>query len=112
MCSTLISLSTQLSQKNYLVKNLKRFRKQLEREAGKLEATKCVFILKTFKMPLEYHLFVEEFHKNPGITWILKPVSMCSPKESETEMNGCLHSAEEEENMQETHRKNWAEQGG
>ncbi|KAM6378679.1 LOW QUALITY PROTEIN: putative tubulin polyglutamylase TTLL9 [Pluvialis apricaria] len=65
--------SRKLSQKNYLVKNLKRFWKQLEREAGKLEATKCVFIPKTFKMPSEYHLFVEEFRKNPGITWILKP---------------------------------------
>ncbi|KAM6339820.1 putative tubulin polyglutamylase TTLL9 isoform 2-T22 [Alca torda] len=65
--------SRKLSQKNCLVKNLKRFRKQLEREAGKLEATKCAFILKTFKMPSEYHLFVEQFRKNPGITWILKP---------------------------------------
>ncbi|KAM6319288.1 LOW QUALITY PROTEIN: putative tubulin polyglutamylase TTLL9 [Podargus strigoides] len=64
-----------LSQKNYLVKNLKRFWKQLEREAGKFEATKCAFISKTFKMLSEYHLFVEEFHKNPGIAWIVKRVS-------------------------------------
>ncbi|KAM6243352.1 LOW QUALITY PROTEIN: putative tubulin polyglutamylase TTLL9 [Spheniscus humboldti] len=85
-----------LIQKNCLVKNLKRFQKQLE--AGKLEATKCAFIPKTFKMLSEHYLFVEEFCKNPGIT-ILKPVSMCSPKESEAEMNGCLRSAEGEENM-------------
>lgn len=58
-----------------MVKNLKRFRKQLEREAGKLEAAKCDFFPKTFEMPCEYHLFVEEFRKNPGITWIMKPVS-------------------------------------
>ncbi|KAM9284762.1 LOW QUALITY PROTEIN: putative tubulin polyglutamylase TTLL9 [Morus bassanus] len=64
--------STQCCQKNYLVKNLKRFRKQLE--AGKLEATKCAFILKTFKMLRV--LFVDEFRKNLGIAWILKPVSM------------------------------------
>ncbi|KAK4812668.1 hypothetical protein QYF61_012178 [Mycteria americana] len=62
-----------LSQKNCLVKNLKRFRKQLEREAGKLEATKCAFIPKTFKMPSECYLLVEEFRKNPGIAWLLKP---------------------------------------
>ncbi|XP_069657666.1 probable alpha-tubulin polyglutamylase Ttll1 [Haliaeetus albicilla] len=67
------TLPVQLSQKNCLVKNLKRFQKQLEREAGKFETTKCAFILKTFKMLSEYHLFVEEFCKNPGITWFMKP---------------------------------------
>ncbi|XP_034495958.1 probable tubulin polyglutamylase TTLL9 isoform X3 [Ailuropoda melanoleuca] len=65
----------ELTRKNYMVKNLKRFRKQLEREAGKLEAAKCDFFPKTFEMPCEYHLFVEEFRKNPGITWIMKPVA-------------------------------------
>lgn len=68
--------AAQLTRKNYMVKNLKRFRKQLEREAGKLEAAKCDFFPKTFEMPCEYHLFVEEFRKNPGITWIMKPVSV------------------------------------
>ncbi|XP_017720504.1 PREDICTED: probable tubulin polyglutamylase TTLL9 isoform X3 [Rhinopithecus bieti] len=63
----------ELTRKNYMVKNLKRFRKQLEREEGKLEAAKCDFFPKTFEMPCEYHLFVEEFRKNPGITWIMKP---------------------------------------
>ncbi|XP_061486802.1 probable tubulin polyglutamylase TTLL9 isoform X6 [Rhineura floridana] len=63
----------ELTRKNYVVKNLKRFRKQLERDAGKLEAMKCDFFPKTFEMPSEYHLFVEEFRKNPGITWIMKP---------------------------------------
>ncbi|KAM9120999.1 putative tubulin polyglutamylase TTLL9 isoform 1-T1 [Pangshura tecta] len=65
----------ELTRKNYIVKNLKRFRKQIEREAGKLEATKCDFFPKTFEMPSEYHLFVEEFRKNPGMTWIMKPVA-------------------------------------
>ncbi|XP_053250659.1 probable tubulin polyglutamylase TTLL9 isoform X3 [Podarcis raffonei] len=63
----------ELTRKNYIVKNLKRFRKQLERDSGKLEAMKCDFFPKTFEMPSEYHLFVEEFRKNPGITWIMKP---------------------------------------
>ncbi|KAF6089692.1 tubulin tyrosine ligase like 9 [Phyllostomus discolor] len=69
----------ELTRKNYMVKNLKRFRKQLEREAGKLEAAKCDFFPKTFELPSEYHLFVEEFRKNPGITWIMKPVSALCP---------------------------------
>ncbi|XP_077192171.1 putative tubulin polyglutamylase TTLL9 isoform X2 [Paroedura picta] len=65
----------ELTRKNYIVKNLKRFRKHLERDSGKLEAMKCDFFPKTFEMPSEYHLFVEEFRKNPGITWIMKPVA-------------------------------------
>ncbi|XP_049635461.1 probable tubulin polyglutamylase TTLL9 [Suncus etruscus] len=70
----------ELTRKNYMVKNLKRFRKQLEREAGKAEASKCDFFPKTFEMPCEYHLFVEEFRKNPGITWIMKPVARSQGK--------------------------------
>ncbi|XP_027630076.1 probable tubulin polyglutamylase TTLL9 isoform X3 [Tupaia chinensis] len=70
----------ELTRKNYMVKNLKRFRKQLERDAGKLEAAKCDFFPKTFEMPCEYHLFVEEFRKNPGITWIMKPVARSQGK--------------------------------
>ncbi|XP_058541210.1 probable tubulin polyglutamylase TTLL9 isoform X2 [Neofelis nebulosa] len=70
----------ELTRKNYMVKNLKRFRKQLEREAGKLEAARCDFFPKTFEMPCEYHLFVEEFRKNPGITWIMKPVARSQGK--------------------------------
>uniref|UniRef100_G3R867 Tubulin--tyrosine ligase-like protein 9 n=1 Tax=Gorilla gorilla gorilla TaxID=9595 RepID=G3R867_GORGO len=70
----------ELTRKNYMVKNLKRFRKQLEHEAGKLEAAKCDFFPKTFEMPCEYHLFVEEFRKNPGITWIMKPVARSQGK--------------------------------
>ncbi|KAM4692025.1 putative tubulin polyglutamylase TTLL9 [Rhinophrynus dorsalis] len=65
----------ELTRKNFMVKNLKRFRKLLEREAGRLEAAKCDFFPKTFELPAEYHLFVEEFRKNPGITWIMKPVA-------------------------------------
>uniref|UniRef100_A0A8C4S7V5 Tubulin--tyrosine ligase-like protein 9 n=1 Tax=Erpetoichthys calabaricus TaxID=27687 RepID=A0A8C4S7V5_ERPCA len=64
----------QLTRKNLMVKNLKRYRKLLERETGRLEAEKCDFFPCTFELPFEYHLFVEEFKKNPGRTWIMKPV--------------------------------------
>ncbi|XP_043946273.1 probable tubulin polyglutamylase TTLL9 isoform X1 [Protopterus annectens] len=70
----------ELTRKNYMVKNLKRYRKQIEREFGKLEASKCDFFPKTFELPSEYHLFVEEFKKNPGITWIMKPVARSQGK--------------------------------
>eukprot|EP00076_Gallus_gallus_P028328 XP_015151940.1 probable tubulin polyglutamylase TTLL9 isoform X1 [Gallus gallus] len=75
-----LATGEELSRKNYLVKNLKRFRKQLEREAGKLEAARCDFFPKTFELPLEYHLFVEEFRKKPGTTWIMKPVGRSQGK--------------------------------
>ncbi|CAJ0925476.1 unnamed protein product [Ranitomeya imitator] len=70
----------ELTRKNFMVKNLKRFRKQLERESGRLEALKCDFFPKTFELPAEYHLFVEEFRRNPGITWIMKPVARSQGK--------------------------------
>ncbi|XP_072206061.1 probable tubulin polyglutamylase TTLL9 isoform X6 [Excalfactoria chinensis] len=75
-----LAAGEELSRKNYLVKNLKRFRKQLEREAGKLEAARCDFFPKTFELPSEYHLFVEEFRKKPGTTWIMKPVGRSQGK--------------------------------
>lgn len=59
-----------------MVKNLKRYRKTLEREAGRLEAAKCDFFPRTFELPNEYHIFVEEFKRNPGSIWIMKPVSI------------------------------------
>ncbi|XP_078506570.1 putative tubulin polyglutamylase TTLL9 [Lissotriton helveticus] len=65
----------ELTRKNLMVKNLKRFRKTLEKDGGKNESAKCDFFPKTYELPSEYHLFVEEFRKNPGITWIMKPVA-------------------------------------
>lgn len=58
-----------------MVKNLKRHRKNLERDVGRMEASKCDFFPCTFALPSEYHLFVEEFKRSPGSTWIMKPVS-------------------------------------
>nr|XP_014351729.1 PREDICTED: probable tubulin polyglutamylase TTLL9 [Latimeria chalumnae] len=70
----------ELTRKNFMVKNLKRFRKYLEKELGKLDAAKCDFFPKTFELPSEYHLFVEEFRKNPGTIWIMKPVGRSQGK--------------------------------
>uniref|UniRef100_A0AAR2M0J2 Tubulin--tyrosine ligase-like protein 9 n=1 Tax=Pygocentrus nattereri TaxID=42514 RepID=A0AAR2M0J2_PYGNA len=70
----------ELTRKNLMVKNLKRYRKTLEREAGRLEAAKCDFFPCTFELPSEYHLFVEEFKRSPGSTWIMKPVARSQGK--------------------------------
>ncbi|XP_035501775.1 probable tubulin polyglutamylase TTLL9 isoform X4 [Scophthalmus maximus] len=70
----------ELSRKNLMVKNLKRYRKNLERDAGHMEASKCDFFPCTFVLPSEYHLLVEEFKRSPGSIWIMKPVAKCQGK--------------------------------
>lgn len=70
----------ELTRKNLMVKNLKRYRKQTERDQGKVEAQKCDFFPMTFELPTEYHMFVEEFKKNPGQIWIMKPVAKSQGK--------------------------------
>ncbi|RVE70405.1 hypothetical protein OJAV_G00064080 [Oryzias javanicus] len=70
----------ELTRKNLMVKNLKRFQKNLEKDMGRTEASKCDFFPSTFAMPSEYHLFVEEFNRNPGSTWIMKPVAKSQGK--------------------------------
>lgn len=70
----------ELTRKDLMVKNIKRYRKDLEREGNALaekdENGKYVhldFIPVTFVLPADYNMFVEEFRKNPSSTWIMKP---------------------------------------
>ncbi|KAJ8303559.1 hypothetical protein KUTeg_019955 [Tegillarca granosa] len=65
----------ELTRKNLMVKNLKRLRKQTKREMGKVEAQSFDFYPTTYELPSEYHIFVEEFKKNQGIIWIMKPAA-------------------------------------
>ncbi|XP_071824335.1 probable tubulin polyglutamylase TTLL9 isoform X2 [Apostichopus japonicus] len=70
----------ELTRKNLMVKNLKRYRKSVDRESGKLEAAKYDFFPTTFELPSEYHMFVDEFKRNPGSVWIMKPVAKSQGK--------------------------------
>ncbi len=71
----------ELTRKDLMVKNVKRYRRDLERDnsplAEKNEATGRFlyldFIPTTFILPADYNMFVEEFRKNPQSTWIMKP---------------------------------------
>ncbi|XP_050410433.1 polyglutamylase complex subunit TTLL1 [Patella vulgata] len=70
----------ELTRKDLMVKNIKRYRKELEKEGSPLaekdENGRFVhldFIPQTFMLPSDYNLFVEEFRKNPNTTWIMKP---------------------------------------
>jgi len=63
-----------------MVKNMKRYRRDLEREgnplAEKNEQGRYLyldFIPTTFILPADYNMFVEEYRKNPQSTWIMKP---------------------------------------
>nr|CAD7570202.1 unnamed protein product [Timema californicum] len=71
----------ELSRKDLLVKNIKRYRKELEREKDPLAERgdapgKYIyldFIPVTFVLPADYNMFVEEYRKSPQSTWIMKP---------------------------------------
>uniref|UniRef100_A0A7S0WWM7 Tubulin--tyrosine ligase-like protein 9 n=1 Tax=Chlamydomonas leiostraca TaxID=1034604 RepID=A0A7S0WWM7_9CHLO len=63
----------ELTRKDLLIKNLKRAKKQLEREERYMEAAQYNFFPLTFVVPSEYRMFVEEFKRSGG-TWIMKPI--------------------------------------
>ena len=56
-----------------MVKNLKRYKKQLEKEGKFDEAASYNFFPVTYNLPGDYSLFVEEFRKSGGV-WIMKPI--------------------------------------
>ena len=63
----------ELTRKDLMAKNLKKMKRQLEREDKKDESKRYNFIPTTFVVPAEYGLFAEEFKRSPGI-YIMKPV--------------------------------------
>ena len=69
----------ELTRKNLMARNVKRLRKVVEKRS-KEEANMIDFIPTTFELPSEYHIFVEEFKKHPGSTWIMKPIGKSQGK--------------------------------
>ncbi|XP_061920800.1 probable tubulin polyglutamylase TTLL1 isoform X2 [Entelurus aequoreus] len=77
----------ELTRKDMMIKNIKRYRKELEKEGSPLaekdENGKYIhldFVPVTFMLPADYNLFVEEFRKNPSSTWIMKPCGKAQGK--------------------------------
>jgi len=54
--------------------------RQLERNDSHVEASKYMFLPSSFVLPDDYGLFVEAFKRNPGETWIMKPVGRAQGK--------------------------------
>ncbi|XP_068761499.1 polyglutamylase complex subunit TTLL1-like isoform X1 [Montipora capricornis] len=77
----------ELTRKDMMMKNIKRYRKDLDKEGNPLaekdELGRYIhldFIPVTFILPADYNLFVEEFRKNPSSTWIMKPTNKSQGK--------------------------------
>uniref|UniRef100_A0A8C7SRA7 Polyglutamylase complex subunit TTLL1 n=1 Tax=Oncorhynchus mykiss TaxID=8022 RepID=A0A8C7SRA7_ONCMY len=77
----------ELTRKDLMIKNIKRYRKDMEKEGSPLaekdETGKYLyldFVPVTFMLPADYNLFVEEFRKSPSSTWIMKPCGKAQGK--------------------------------
>lgn len=69
----------EISRKDLMVKNLKRYEKEMARTDAALAAT-LDFYPVTFLLPNDYSLFAEEFRKHPNSAWILKPTGKAQGK--------------------------------
>jgi tubulin polyglutamylase TTLL1 len=65
----------ELTRKDLMVKNIKRYRKELEKESCEEVLD---FVPVTYVLPADYSLFVEEFRRNPNTMWIMKPTGGCN----------------------------------
>ena len=61
----------ELTRKDTMVKNIKRYMKEMAREGTPIED----FVPLTYSLPADYSLFVEEFRRQPHSVWIVKPTS-------------------------------------
>ncbi|SBS84508.1 ATP-dependent DNA helicase UvrD, putative (UvrD) [Plasmodium ovale curtisi] len=74
----------ELTRKDLLAKNIKRLKKQSEKNKGGLATgggTENLDITPvTFVLPLEYNMFLEEFKKKSNCMWIMKPIGKSQGK--------------------------------
>ena len=67
----------ELTRKDLMVKNIKRYRKDVEKESGHKITN---FVPTTYVLPADYSLFLEEFRRNVHAMWIMKPTSKAQGK--------------------------------
>lgn len=69
-----------------MVKNIKRFKREKEREFAKfidnglLDVDALDFVPTSYMLPTDYSLFMEEFKKDTNTTWIVKPANRAQGK--------------------------------
>lgn len=70
----------ELCRKDMLNKNLKKFKRGLDKQNNREESDEYDFLPATFLLPSEYVIFYEEFKKTQNDSrslWIMKPVDLC-----------------------------------
>lgn len=68
-----------------LNKNLKKFKRTLDKQNNKEESDEYDFLPPTFQLPSEYVIFYEEFKKTQNdnrTLWIMKPVPTSSRRQA------------------------------
>jgi tubulin polyglutamylase TTLL1 len=72
----------ELVRKDLMVKNIKRYRRELEKESHPLAEKDeegnflhLEIFPTTFTLPADYSLFLEEFKRQPNTMWIMKPTN-------------------------------------
>ncbi len=72
----------ELCRKDLLAKNVKRMRRQLEKDGKAEEAALYDIIPVTYVLPGDYSIFVEEFKRSAAsnVLWIMKPVGKAQGK--------------------------------
>eukprot|EP00055_Hartaetosiga_balthica_P015591 m.92991 g.92991 ORF g.92991 m.92991 type:complete len:439 (-) comp8904_c2_seq5:3832-5148(-) len=70
----------ELTRKDLMVKNIKRYRRDLEKEGSPLAEKgpdnrylHLDLVPDTYMLPSDYSIFADEFRRNPTTTWIMKP---------------------------------------
>ncbi len=66
---------TQLCRKDMMIKNIRKHRRQLQKDKQLVEAD-WDFLPLTYFLPSEYIMFAEDFRRKGGL-WIMKPTSRC-----------------------------------
>jgi len=72
----------ELTRKDLMVKNVKRYLKEVARDAAMLgkQPPPKDFVPVTYLLPADYSIFVEEFRRNPNAMWIMKPTARSQGK--------------------------------